>query len=234
MVKEIRGIIFDLDGTLYVYPPAHRAGLIASHKKYPVRTSYQKFVAKYDAARSANEARLYGTGSAHNRLLYFQRMLEIDECFSPQLALDLNRVYWTAFITSMQQQLEPQLREVMINLVRKYKIGVISNLTADVQFAKVAAHRLWPLIDAMVTSEEAGCEKPQTGGVELLLHKLNLRPENVVLVGDNPATDGLVATRMGITYIQIIRTDMKKTVTGVVTWKKIRKLAELPKLLEEL
>jgi len=228
-LNKIRGIIFDLDNTLYLYEPAHRAGIVASHKKYPIKQSLAKFTEKYNVARDKNESELFGTGSSHNRLLYFQKMLETDNCFSPNTALELARAYWIAFITGMK--LEPQLRETLLLLVRKYKLGILSDLTADIQFAKLTAHRLWPFFDAIVTSEEVGVEKPSKIGIKLLLKKMNLRANQVIIVGDNPMNDGLCAKKLGIPFIQIIRSDIKQKIPGVVAWRKIKKLPELQKVL---
>ncbi len=247
LISRIKGIIFDLDNTLYNYEPAHRAGLIASHKKYPVNSSFAKYVAKYETARINNEQFLFGTGSSHNRLLYFQRMLEAEadvmgdttnSCFSPSLALELTSSYWIAFIKAMR--LEPNLRETLLFLVRRYKLGILSDLTADIQFAKITAHRLWPFFDAIVVSEEAGAEKPSIVGLRMLLRKMHLHANQVILVGDNPAADGLCAQQLRIPFIQIVRPDMqhmKKTgkgasnKSGIKIWRKIKKLQELKTIL---
>jgi putative hydrolase of the HAD superfamily len=231
-VSKIKGVILDLDNTIYFYEPAHKLALIASHRKYPVKCSFKVFVKKYNVARNANELALHGTGSSHNRLLYFQRMLESDKCFAPNHALDLYRIYWTKFITSAK--LEPDLRNILLTLVRKYKIGIITDLTADIQFAKISAYRLWPFIDAIVTSEEVGIEKPDTRGMKLLLKKMNLRANEVIVVGDNPATDGLCASRMKIPYIQLVKPDMNLMPKGVRVWKKIKRLKEIHKILAAL
>lgn len=227
---KIKGIIFDLDNTLYDYMPAHLAGIKASQKIYPIPYNSSKYAQKYEVARATNEKLLFGVASSHNRLLYFQRMLEKDGCFFPDIALKLSNAYWQAFFNTMY--VEPSTRKTLILLVRKYKLGILTDLTADIQFEKITKNRLWPFFEAVVTSEEVGIEKYDTKGLKLLLKKLKLKPSQVVFVGDNPVNDGLAARTLNIPYIRIMRKDMAKIKHGAKAFKKIRKISEIPKILE--
>ena len=76
MIK--RAVLFDLDNTLYEYDPPHKKALFAVYKelKNKIKLSRKKFDFLFKISKQEIHRELSGTASAHNRILYFQRLIE--------------------------------------------------------------------------------------------------------------------------------------------------------------
>ena len=89
---------------------------------------------------------------------------------------------------------------------RGYRIALISNADIDDPVIR-ALYRagIDVSFDAVVTSQEVGSYKPAARIFERALYELGLEPEEVVMVGDNPASDVMGAKRMGIAAVWVDR-----------------------------
>ena len=108
------------------------------------------------------------TASSHNRLLYFQKLIELKGLGQQVLiSLDLNQTYWNKFLISstLHDGVIEVLEELRINGV---KLGLVTDLTADIQFRKLIKFELEHYFDSIVTSEEIGFDKPKKIALELL------------------------------------------------------------------
>jgi putative hydrolase of the HAD superfamily len=198
-MAKLRGLLLDLDNTLYPYDPAHAAAQahthpwLASQLGVPLET----LQAAYATGRQQVHHQLHHTASSHNRLLYYQLALEHLGVAPFPLALQAYRRYWGAFCAAMQPFAG------MYDALHRWhaqglRLCLLTDLTADVQHQKIAALRLWPWLHALVTSEEVGAEKPDARMFTTALHKLQLGPEDVVMLGDNYDKDILGAVDAGI------------------------------------
>ncbi len=184
-------MLFDLDNTLYAYDPAHAAGMEAVREKVrsTLSVSVQDFDKAFGQARQEVKARLKETAASHSRLIYMQRMLEIIGLGSQVLlALDLEQTYWRTFLG--KARLFDEVRELLDDLrLAGIPSGVVTDLTAQIQFRKLVYFGLDSYFDCVVTSEEAGCEKPQATPFRMAVAKLQPRGDRVWMIGDNPVTD---------------------------------------------
>jgi len=142
--------------------------------------------------------RLEGTASSHNRLLYFQEACEFLKVKPFHLAYDAYKIYWKIYIQHMRPF--PGL-DHFLKSVQSRKLCLITDQTADIQFQKVKKLKLDRYIQLMVTSEEAGTEKPHPKVFRLALKKLKLKTHEVVMIGDDFKKDILGASRLGIRSI---------------------------------
>ena len=183
-------IIFDTDNTLYKYVPAHKEAINAVRLKVcsTFSISPEKFDDSYSQARLEIKNQLGATASSHSRLLYFQRLLEVLGLGSQVLwALDLEQTYWRVFLTNAQlfEYLKEFLEEIR---VLKIPIAIITDLTAQIQFRKVVYFGLDHYINYIVTSEEAGQDKPSLKPFEIAINKLQVK-DNIWFIGDDPECD---------------------------------------------
>jgi putative hydrolase of the HAD superfamily len=137
--------------------------------------------------------------SSHNRLLYFQRMLEMLDLNPLQHAMTLYNTYWDTFLDNMQ------VYEGVQELLTRYsgKICFLTDLTVHIQYRKVEALNLLAYSSKIVTSEEAGREKPHPYMFMLGLQKLNMSGNEVCMIGDNFKKDIKGASNLGIPSIWI-------------------------------
>lgn len=184
-------ILFDTDNTLYPYNPSHLEAMNEVEKKVVKNFSItsKDFNNAYVEARQDVKKRLQGTAASHSRLLYMQRMLEIMGLGSQVLvALDLEQTYWRTFLNSAV--LFDGVRE-LLDEIRLYGIptAIVTDLTAQIQFRKIIYFGLDHYFDHIVTSEEAGFDKPNKEPFELAVQKMKPKADCIWMIGDNPLND---------------------------------------------
>ncbi len=233
------GILFDTDNTLYSYDPAHAAAMQAVREKV-TRTfsiSAALFDASFSQARSEIKERLSGSASSHSRLLYMQRMLEIIGLGSQVLlALDFEQTYWRTFLS--RAELFAEVKELLDDLrLLGIPTAIVTDLTAQIQFRKIVYFGLDHYFDHIVTSEEAGFDKPHRAPFQIALDKMNLRSDLhcIWMIGDNEVND-IAGARQAVGAITI-----QKVHAGVAVGKGegepdaiMSQFTELRKLLNKI
>ena len=184
-------ILFDLDNTLYEYNTPHKLALkeVSSKISSMFSITEENFKEVFNEARKDVKNRLLSTGSSHSRLLYFQRCMEIMDLGSqPLAALDLEQTYWITFLRNAQ--LFDGVRE-FLDEIRLMGIpsAIITDLTSQIQFKKIINFRLDQYFDYVVTSEEAGCDKPAKAIYDLALNKTSYQSGSIWMIGDDPEKD---------------------------------------------
>ena len=198
-----KAIIFDTDNTLYSYSPAHKLALESVFSKAELLLDINKnlFEEKFNEAKIEVKKRINNQASSHSRLLYIQRTIELLG-FKTQLllTLDLEQTYWRTFLQSCN--LFPNVRELLEKLNSlNIKMAIITDLTSQIQFRKIIFFGLEQYFDYVVTSEEAGFDKPNKAPFRLALKKLNLHAEECWMIGDNLISDILGGNNFGLTTL---------------------------------
>lgn len=196
--KNLQAILIDLDHTLYDYNVCHKSALektsLFAEKKLNI--SRDVFIETYEQARSKTNSALKGTASSHNRMLYFQGVLEILNQWSPHSSLELYEIYWSTYIDKMTpfQGVDQFLKQVA-----DLPVLIVTDLTSHIQHRKLAKLSLpHPKLN-LLSSEEAGVEKPSHKIFSTALQKMKLSdPERLVMIGDNYKKDILGASNFGI------------------------------------
>ncbi|RDB35094.1 MAG: HAD family hydrolase [Spirobacillus cienkowskii] len=183
--------LFDTDNTLYPYEPAHVAAQTAVRNKVvsTFAISPEKFDTAFKQARNQIKMRLKHTASSHSRLLYLQRMLEIMGLGSQVLlALDFEQTYWRTFLSNAV--LFEGVKELLDDIrLLGIPTAIVTDLTAQIQFRKVVYFGLDHYFDYIVTSEEAGYDKPHEAPFQIALDKMRPKGNRIWMIGDNPLND---------------------------------------------
>lgn len=224
----IRGLLLDLDNTLYAYDPVHTVANAAANRllAQALGTDEAVLAEAYKTGRHWVHHQLHGTASSHNRLLYYQRALEHLGHAPYPLALQAYRTYWGTFCAHMQYREGAQafLQQCIHSGIR---ICLLTDLTADVQYQKIAALGLGPYLHHLVTSEEAGVEKPEAAMFQLGLDKLGLPATEVAMIGDNYEKDIEGALALDIRACWLPLEDNRTPDPRVHTWKTFDQLWKL-------
>ncbi|MDG0794540.1 HAD family hydrolase [Cohnella ginsengisoli] len=212
---KVEGILIDFDNTLYDYERCHQYALTAVYHNHfsKLDWDFESFVLQYNQAKRPLHATLHGQAASHNRLLYFQRLIEgfsKPQEHSYSLALECYHDYWSDFVQRIElfEDVIPWLKAMR---KRGLKIVMVTDLTADVQFLKLKQLNLELLLDFVVTSEEAGCEKPHPFIFELALRKSGLQPDQVCMIGDSFDKDVMGAVNLGIPAFWLNQTHKTKS-----------------------
>ena len=202
--------LFDTDNTLYPYEPAHNAAQNAVRDKVVNTFSItpEEFDKAFKEARNHVKTRLQNTASSHSRLLYLQRMLEIMGLGSQVLlALDFEQTYWRTFLSNAI--LFDDVKELLDDIrLLGIPTAIVTDLTAQIQFRKVVYFGLDHYFDYIVTSEEAGFDKPHEAPFKIALEKMQTKGDRIWMIGDNPINDILGADKcINATTLQKISSD---------------------------
>jgi len=183
--------LFDTDNTLYPYDPAHAAAQQAVREKVSktFSISHEDFDKAFKEARIQVKTRLKETASSHSRLLYLQRMLENMGLGSQVLlALDFEQTYWRTLLSNAV--LFDDVKELLDDIrLLGIPTAIVTDLTAQIQFRKVVYLGLDKYFDYIVTSEEAGFDKPHESQFKIALEKMRPKGDCIWMIGDNPVND---------------------------------------------
>lgn len=184
-------VLFDTDNTLYAYEPAHSAAQRAVKDKVigAFSISPNNFDLAFNEARRQIKSRLGHTASSHSRLLYLQRMLEIMGLGSQVLlALDFEQTYWRTFLANAK--LFNDVKELLDDFrLLGIPTAIITDLTAQIQFRKMVYFGLDQYFNYIITSEEAGFDKPHEAPFRIALEKMQPKGDCIWMIGDNPIND---------------------------------------------
>jgi putative hydrolase of the HAD superfamily len=226
---KYKGILIDLDDTLYDYESAHVPALQYALNQVQKRSNIdiEKIRTSYSNARLAINSELKETAASHNRLLYFQRMYEGLGLNAQKYSLHTYESYWSSFLQNMH------LRHGAIDFLKSFAdipICVVTDLTAHIQHRKIRKLGIEDHINLLVTSEEAGKEKPHSAIFNLALNKLHLKHTEVIMVGDNYTKDVLGGSSLGITSYFLNLKDTSITESELI--KSFNSFAELKGILQ--
>lgn len=197
----VDAVLLDLDDTLYPYPPCNRAGKDRAHEVARERgydLEGDAFDALYRAGRRETKRDTATTAAAHRRILYFKHGLrDRYGTAPPEDVMALADAFWTGYLGRIEpfDGLAPMLSALETAGVA---VAVTTNLTLRIQYRKLRRLGLADRLDALVTSEETGREKPGSVMFTLPLARLDCPPSRAALVGDQPAADVGGANAVGL------------------------------------
>jgi len=189
----IRGVLLDLDGTLFDRDAAVRDLLDAQYSEFEgdlrsiPRADFTTRVADLDNHRFRDKAEVYAQVAQEFRL-------------AADLAADLVANFWRQYhrfcrpFAGVLQSLE-ELRR------RGKRIAVVTNGREVVQQGTIDALRLNHLLDAVLISEVEGVRKPDRRMFEQAVARLGLVPSDCCHVGDHPEVDIRGALAAGLRAI---------------------------------
>ena len=185
-----KGVIFDLDGTLYDYAANDAIAMksLAACARERLGIEEDEFLEAYGQARKLVKTRLTEGAAQHNRLLFCQTALELLEINPFHHALELYEAYWGSFLAHMTPF------EGALDMLKQLRAGgirtaICTDMTAHIQYRKIRQLGFADYIEMLVTSEEAGEEKPSPLMFQRTLKKLSLKPKEAAYIGDSLERD---------------------------------------------
>ena len=185
--NKFRGVLLDIDNTIYHYESCHRPSLNILIKELAKLLSSSEEIIKKEFLNSRKivNKRLHETASSHSRFLYIQLMIEkILGVSDIRNTLKLEELYWNTFLSKMKLNEHAKKFIFQCNL-KNIPICCLTDLTAQIQFRKLLKLNLENKIKYIVTSEEVGIEKPNKKMFQSALEKLRLSTDQVIMIGDS-------------------------------------------------
>ena len=218
-----RAIIFDLDDTLYSERRFALSGFAAVARCAEAShgiSSREAFAVLRNAIRDGRRTTAFQTLAAHvvADAAAVQAFREVYRRHVPQI------------------RLPRASRQVLDEVRRTWRVGLLTNGLPDVQRAKVAALGLAALTDAIVYAHEVGGGKPDSSAFAAVCDLLHVAPGRAVMTGDDPWCDIDGARGAGLHAIRIRRgwhrhVDAGHSGAADCT---VRSLADVPRAAERL
>jgi HAD superfamily hydrolase (TIGR01549 family) len=199
---DIRGIFFDLYGTLLVYgdmAAAWSAWLEALHSRL-AETGFtidrSDLVGRCDGLFSRPEP----VGGSAGLTLYERRLEALALELGARATAEDSRLMATDTASQWQRYIsvDPNAVQVLETLNAELPVALISNFDHPPFVYDVLARQgLLELFDTVVVSGEVGIKKPNPAIFTIALERLGLEPEYVAYVGDAPEdVEGAVAAHL--------------------------------------
>ena len=233
----IKAVIFDIDNTLYGFDKANAAGIaaVAEYACRELNISAEDFSALHKKTQERLNQRMGKVAATHNRLIRYQNMLEeLHLPLSPHV-LKMEALFWDTLLE------KAELTEGAEELFRTIKrmgilIGIGTNMTARMQFRKLEKLGLLPYTDFVLTSEEAGMEKPDPLFYEFCAEKAGCASGECLFIGDSYSHDARGAVRSGMKALWYCPDDRVPDSAGPFRMEegicRIQKLAQAADYLE--
>ena len=226
----ITTVVFDLDDTLYDEIEYCKTGF----------TAVAEFLAELPETPSANHifSTLWKQFTSGNRKNTFNAALdELGISYDDKLIEELINVYRNHI---PRIKLPQDSRDILRELRGKYTLALITDGFLPAQQLKVKSLGIEEHFKCIVYTEQLGREfwKPSPAGFDKIIQILNVKPENMVYIGDNEKKDFIAPNKLGFFTIQLIRHNRLHTSVSSQSEAKaqyvIHKITQLPTLLDGL
>ncbi len=196
-VPRISGIVFDLDGTLYLQEPVRLAMMwrfLRAGMGHPVST-WQEWRAVYHYRRAQEYLR-----KRPEPLAAPQLSLACEKCGQDpeHAAKAISRWMEEAPLEILARHLRPGIVDLLEAAKKQgIRLGVLSDYPAE---KKLRALHLEHYFSIVMSAQDVriGSFKPSPKGLLAMMAGLEISPEGTVYVGDRASVDGETAHRAGV------------------------------------
>lgn len=205
--KKYRHIFFDLDHTLWDFESNALDTFREMYEIYELQAAgideFDKFYRDYQRINH-DLWELYKKDQISKedlRIERFSKVLRESGVEDAELARKLDHHYVSE--SPKKKKLFPGTHEVLTDLQRRYKLHIITNGFEEVQHVKLESSDLGKYFEAIITSEQAGVKKPETGIFHYALREAGAVAAESLMIGDNIEVDILGARDAGIDQVLV-------------------------------
>lgn len=227
-ITNIKDVFFDLDHTLWDFDKNSELTFEKIFRRKHPTIEIGEFIEKYVPINQACWA-LYQYDKITHLELRYKRLKESFDALNYEVSDEEIEAISQEYIRLLpdNNHLFDGAFEILDYLNGKYKLHIITNGFADVQFRKMKNAKLEPYFESITNSEMAGVKKPNPIIFEHALSLANAKKENSIMIGDSFDADVQGALNVGLDAIFF--NESKISVEGNV--KQINHLLELKKYL---
>ena len=232
MYSSIQHIFFDLDNTLWDFETNSQRVLHELIQKHELvlkcQCSDRSFIKTYVLVNDDLWARYHKnlitkeelrSSRFYNNMLYFGYE-------NYELGLQLEKEYIDN--SPYQKELFPHTLETLDYLSSKYKLHIITNGFAEIQYIKLKNCSIDKYFNEVLISEQIGFNKPHLNIFNAALERTSSKTEHALMIGDDWDADIVGASEAG--FKTIFFNPRKKTINSNKT-PEIQSLNELIGLL---
>jgi putative hydrolase of the HAD superfamily len=202
---KYKHLFFDLDRTLYDFDVNNKETLrqIFANHKISNRSQIVDFEQFFEVYGKINKSLWlqYKKGHISKQLLNKTRFEKTLDSFGIN---DLDpEVMASEYIAISPQMtnLIPGAIEILDYLFPSYSLHLITNGFSEIQQFKIENSGLEKYFEEVITSEEAGAQKPDEQIFQLAFQKTGAEPHNSLIIGDDPDADILGGINVGMDQV---------------------------------
>lgn len=205
----IRVIFFDLDDTLYSYKSSNSKIMAEiktveyfckKYRKIKLNQAFEDFT----KAKQNIKERFPDLPHRGNRGYWITEFLQNQGKYNKNLAQEMENIFWKTSCENVEGYYDAKiLLEYLKN--KGYKLGVITNGIRKWQIKRLKATGFKKYFDFIATTTDAGYEKPHVEVFKYALKQASVKPEEAVMIGDNPVRDIVPANKIGMTTVWLRR-----------------------------
>lgn len=197
-------IFFDLDRTLWDYRLNSEQTLNDLLNKYTpeLNNQFEEFLQEFYKTNDALWLK-YRDGLISKETLSIKRFIDIFKCFGIDVESKIRDIA-DFYITESPKKSKvfPHTIETLAYLRRGgYRLILLTNGFLEVQEVKIRESKLEPYFERMITSEEAGYQKPDKRIFEYAFKELLVEKSESIMIGDDLDNDIFGAQNFGIDTI---------------------------------
>jgi phosphoglycolate phosphatase len=210
--NEIKGVLFDWDGTLLDSFDADSSAYLAMFSELGVAWGLEELSQHY----SPNWYDVYRAAGL------------------PKQHWDAADVAWRKHYSGFRPKLIPGARKVLTTVGRRYKLGLVTSGDRDRVLRQLREFRISKSFHARVCSGDTKHKKPHPGPLNLALRCIGLEATQCVYVGDSPE-DVQMAKSAHVRAIGVLGPfPTEKRLRAAKPDLLLNSLAELPAALKQL
>ncbi|MFF9866859.1 HAD family hydrolase [Streptomyces sp. NPDC013953] len=226
----IRAVLWDIDDTIFDYASADRAGMLhhlTAEGLVDGETSVDQALRRWKELTTHHWRRFEAGGVAFED----QRRDRVRDFLDRPLTDQEADAWFERYLAHYEAAwaLFPDTLPVLDVLAADYRHAVLSNSTIRNQERKLRALGVYDRFEALVCAAELGVSKPAPEAFHAACTLIDLPPEEVAYVGDQPDIDARGAVEAGLTGIWLDRTG----IGGRPELTRITSLDQLPGLLRD-
>jgi len=228
VIPDVRAVSLDLDDTLWETGPVIRRAeeelfrWLARHYPRMVRGKTPESLHREAKAFSAAHSEIRHDRSELRRR--FLRRLALESAYADDFVESAFRVFWEA---RNRLVVFDDVIPTLERLAARYPLVAITNGNADIGRAG-----LGHLFRASISSEAAGVAKPDPEIFRQAVERVGVEASHLVHVGDDPEHDVAGARRAGAWSVWVEPGDREWPLKGARPHAVIRRVGELPALLQ--
>lgn len=226
-MKHIKHIFFDLDHTLWDFDKNSEKAFETVLQNYFPKINLESFMSFYNPINQACWV-LYQNDIITHQELRYRRLKETFDKLNVEVSDYAIEVISTEYIEHLPKNnhLFEGCIDVLEYLHLNYKLHIITNGFADVQFKKLSNSGINHFFDTVTNSEKAGAKKPNPIIFDYALKVANASKSESIMIGDSLEADVKGARDFGIeaiyfnTNFDSVPKEIKQ-ITNLVELKKI-------------
>jgi 2-haloacid dehalogenase len=196
---KYKSIFFDADDTLFDYPRAERASLLACLAEFQIPVKPEIFIRIY-RRHNLDVWQEFERGETDQITLRIERFRRLAaELGLEDLPLERVSAFYLVALSG-QSQLLPGALDLVRKLAKRFPLALVTNGIAAVQNKRFAASPITAYFQSIVISEEVGIAKPDPSIFAPALEKIGVNAGEVLYVGDSVSSDMTAARNAGMDF----------------------------------